>query len=95
MAQEFKGYIRHLHWSSKAKIILDNLRVVPRILISLYGFICWDTHVWFKSLPDPTASQSAYVSLIWGAAAVWFAFYINSGQSTAPSNQLDEDRPKE
>lgn len=57
---------------------VNNWRVVPRILVAMYGYICWDTHQWFTALPDPTTNQQIYASLIWGAAAVWFGFYVNT-----------------
>ena len=31
---------------------------------------------WFMPLPDPTNSQSAFVSIIVGAGAAWFGLYI-------------------
>ena len=57
----------------------DRWRVMPRVLVALYGFVCWQTFVWFTALPDPTASQTTFATGIWGAAAAWFGFYVNSG----------------
>ena len=58
---------------------VDAWRVIPRLLISLYGFMCWHVADWFMALPDPTTSQTTFATAIWGAAAVWFGFYVNSG----------------
>lgn len=58
---------------------LNDWRVVPRVLILLYGFICWHTHVWFTGLEDPTTPQQMYANVIWGAAAAWFGLYVKSG----------------
>lgn len=56
----------------------DRWRVVPRLLVALYGFICWQTFEWFTALPDPTSTQATFATAIWGGAAVWFGFYVNT-----------------
>ena len=58
---------------------VNNWRVVPRLLMGLYGFVCYDTHQWFVALDGPTGVQQIYASVIWGAAAVWFGMYTNTG----------------
>ena len=57
----------------------DRWRVVPRLMAALYGWICLDTHLWFKSLEVPTTTQQLYANVIWTAAAAWFGLYVNSG----------------
>jgi hypothetical protein len=59
---------------------LDAWRAVPRLLVLLYGWLCFDTHQWYTSLADPTTPQQLYASVIWTAAAAWFGFYVNSGR---------------
>lgn len=59
---------------------LDAWRVVPRLLVILYGWLCFDTHQWFTTLPEPTTAQQLYANVIWTGAAAWFAFYVNSGR---------------
>ena len=39
----------------------------------------WRTTEWFMALPEPTAPQSAFVSVIVGAGAAWFGLYVGSG----------------
>lgn len=58
---------------------LDKWRVVPRLLVVLYGIVCWQTFDWFTALADPTGPQTTFATGIWGAAAAWFGFYVNSG----------------
>jgi hypothetical protein len=58
---------------------VNEWRVIPRLLVMMYGFFAVHVGSWFMSLPDPTGAQSAFVSTIWGAAAAWFGFYCNSG----------------
>lgn len=59
--------------------LLDAYRTVPRILVILYGFMCYEVAMWFMGLEDPTSAQGAFVSVIWGAAAAWFGLYCNTG----------------
>lgn len=58
---------------------LNRWRVAPRVLVMLYGYVCWDVATWFMALPDPSGPQAAFVSTIWAAAAAWFHFYTGSG----------------
>lgn len=56
-------------------------RIIPRICLALYGYICWDVWSWFKLLENPSTQQVAFATTIWGAAAIWFNFYVNSGKN--------------
>lgn len=69
------------HWSSRAQHIFASLRIIPRVLLILYGIICWKIYVWFTGLPDPTTAQTTFATGIWAAAAAWFGLYNNSGGS--------------
>jgi hypothetical protein len=69
---------------------LNNWRVVPRLLIGLYGYVFYETVTWFMALPNPTMAQSGFVSVIVGAGAAWFGLYVSSGgtkNTTDPSNK--------
>ena len=59
---------------------LNDYRVVPRLLVLLYGVYAFQVGNWFMELTDPNTQQATFVSVIWGAAAVWFNFYVNSGR---------------
>ena len=58
---------------------IDKWRIWPRLLITLYGVMFYQTTAWFMSLPAPTNAQSAFVSVIVGAGAAWFGLYVGSG----------------
>ena len=58
---------------------VDRWRVIPRVLVTLYGVQCWRVGEWFMALDKPTLEQAGFVSVLWGGAAVWFNFYVNSG----------------
>lgn len=60
--------------------IIDAYRIVPRLLVLLYGAVCWTVTDWFMALPAPTGPQAALVSTIWGAAAAWFGLYASTGR---------------
>lgn len=60
---------------------LNKYRIVPRVIVVLYGYVFWHVSTWFMGLPDPTAPQAAFVSTIVGAAAAFFGLYVNSGAS--------------
>jgi len=57
----------------------NDWRLAPRLLVIMYGIVCWQTFTWFTGLPAPTTQQVTFASTIWGAAGVWFGFYVNSG----------------
>jgi hypothetical protein len=57
---------------------LNQWRIIPRVLIALYGWMAYSVADWFMNLPDPSIAQVTFVSTIWGAAAAWFGFYVNS-----------------
>ena len=60
---------------------------MPRALILLYGYQCHMVLEWYISLDDPTLHQAAFISTIWGAAAVWFGFYVNSGNNNKKNTE--------
>lgn len=61
--------------------IIDAFRLIPRLLMLIYGGCCWWVTDWFMCLADPTAPQAALVATIWGAAAAWFGFYTKTGRT--------------
>ena len=59
--------------------MLDNWRVIPRLLIFLYAVVFYQTMNWFMLLENPNNAQAGFVSVIVGAGAAWFGLYVNSG----------------
>lgn len=59
---------------------LNELRIIPRLLIGMYGVSFWKVMVWFMNLPDPTPQQATFVNIIIGAGAAFFGLYVNSGK---------------
>ena len=62
---------------------VDKWRIVPRLLITLYGVAFYRTTEWFMQLPDPTNAQSAYVSIVVGAGAAWFGLYVGGSKQAS------------
>ena len=58
--------------------MLDNWRVIPRLLIFMYAVVFYQTMNWFMLLDNPNNAQAGFVSVIVGAGAAWFGLYVNS-----------------
>jgi len=61
---------------------VDQWRIWPRMIITLYGIAFYETTTWFMSLPDPTNAQAGFVSVIVGAGAGFFGIYVNGKTTT-------------
>lgn len=60
--------------------IVNLFRIIPRLLVALYGLAFYQVSTWFMALEDPTGSQAAFVGTIVGAGAAFFGLYVNSGK---------------
>tara|TARA_R110000796_G_scaffold227145_1_gene343717 strand:- start:224 stop:424 length:201 start_codon:yes stop_codon:yes gene_type:complete len=58
---------------------INNWRIIPRLAFTLYLTLWFKSSIWFMGLTIPTSEQSAFIAVVWGASAVWFGFYVNSG----------------
>ena len=61
-------------------------RVVPRIILMLYGYMMYESYAWFTSLDNPTTQQVSFVSTVWGLFAAVSGFYLN----TRPDNTRED-----
>ena len=59
-----------------ASTIIDNYKIFPRLMMLVVTILTYQSVHWYMSLPDPTNSQSAFVSVIVGAGAAWFGLYV-------------------
>lgn len=64
-----------MDWFKIAQI-LNDLRVVPRIMLVTYTVVWYQTINWFMQLPSPSLEQAGLVSVVTGAGAAWFGLYI-------------------
>lgn len=58
---------------------IDRWRIVPRLLMILYGIAFYECMMWFMELPEPSMAQAGFVSTVVGAGAAWFGLYVGSG----------------
>lgn len=56
-------------------------RVLPRVMVGLYGWLIYDVVHWFMDLSVPTTEQAGFVSVVITAAPFIFKFYVDSGAS--------------
>lgn len=59
--------------------LLNKLRIFPRAFIGAYIYLLVVGAQWFMALPEPTATQAGFLSVLVGAGAAWFGLYVNSG----------------
>lgn len=85
-----KAEFAELTWSSQIGVILSNLRVVPRLALGLYGFMCYESYEWFTGLENPSNAQSAFVTILWSASAVWFNFYLSATRKVRRESDFSE-----
>lgn len=60
--------------------LIDAYRVVPRLIVALYGYMLYNITSWFMMLEDPSQAQATFISVVYGASAGIFAFYANTGR---------------
>ena len=58
--------------------MIDRWRIFPRIFISVYLYLLYQSSMWFMALENPTTDQFGLVSVIIGAGAAWFGLYVRS-----------------
>lgn len=58
---------------------LNELRVVPRLMMFAYMFLLLYSSFWFMSLPEPSTQQAGFAAAILAAGTGWFTIYVNSG----------------
>jgi len=60
---------------------VNQWRIIPRLMVTMYGVLFYQVAVWFMALQDPNGAQAAFVSTVVGAAAGFFGFYVKSGNN--------------
>ena len=58
-----------------AKQILE-WRILPRFMMLIMTLMSWRCAEWFMNLEDPTAPQSAFVSVVMGAMTGAFGIWM-------------------
>jgi hypothetical protein len=58
---------------------LNDLRVVPRLMMLSYMALLLYSSLWFMGLPSPSTQQAGFAAAILAAGTGWFTIYVNSG----------------
>jgi len=61
---------------------IDAWRIFPRIFISVYLVLLYQSVTWFMALPDPNTQQASLLSIMTGVGAAWFGLYVSTGSSS-------------
>lgn len=60
--------------------MIDDLRVVPRLLMIGMLFMTYRVVEWFMTLPEPSLEQAGLVSVMTGALTGSFGLFLGSGK---------------
>lgn len=62
--------------------VIDSLRMVPRLILASYSWLCWDTYHWYKLLPvdERTTDVTAFTGSIFAMATVAASLYLQGGR---------------
>lgn len=59
---------------------IENLRIIPRVLMMTMLIMTYRVVEWFMDLPDPNPEQAALVSVMTGALTGAFGLFLGSGK---------------
>ena len=66
-----------------AHTILDNYKVLPRLMMLAVTILSYQAVHWFMSLPDPSVAQSGLVSVCMGALTGCFGIWMGKESKTS------------
>lgn len=59
-------------------------RIMPRLMMVAMTVMSWRCAEWFMTLEDPTAAQSAFVSVVMGAMTGSFGIWMGNENRSTP-----------
>ena len=74
-------------WYNKTSGIMDQFRVIPRLIMLAYIYAFWQSTQWFMNLSEPTNAQAAFISTIVGAGAAFFGLYVGKPGARIPKSK--------
>ena len=74
-------------WYNKTSGIMDQFRLIPRLIMIAYIYAFYSATTWFMALADPTNAQAAFISTIVGAGAAFFGLYVGKPGSALPKGK--------
>ena len=66
-----------------AKTVLDDWKVLPRLMMFAVTVLTYQAVHWFMSLPDPSVAQSGLVSVCMGALTGCFGIWMGKESKTS------------
>ena len=77
-----------------AATILDDFKVLPRLMMLAVTVLTYKAVLWFMTLPDPTVAQSGLVSVCMGALTGCFGIWMGKVTKTTvtPQKVVHEER---
>lgn len=75
-----KSEFAELCWSTKARVVMADLRAMPRLVLGLYFWYGWVIGEWFMALGvAATTQQSAFVVIYAGVLPAVLGLYAGTG----------------
>jgi hypothetical protein len=65
-----------------AHTILDDWKILPRLMMLAVTVLTYKAVLWFMTLPDPTVAQSGLVSVCMGALTGCFGIWMGKEAKT-------------
>ena len=65
-----------------AHTIVDDWKIVPRLMMIAVTVLTYKAVLWFMTLPDPTVAQSGLVSVCMGALTGCFGIWMGKEAKT-------------
>jgi len=67
--------------------MIDQLKILPRLMMVAVTVLTYQAVHWFMTLPDPSVAQSGLVSICMGALTGCFGIWMNKEAKTDQSNK--------
>tara|TARA_R100001224_G_C3977633_1_gene134750 strand:- start:4 stop:234 length:231 start_codon:yes stop_codon:yes gene_type:complete len=67
--------------------MIDQLKILPRLMMLAVTVLTYQAVHWFMTLPDPSVAQSGLVSICMGALTGCFGIWINKEAKTDQSDK--------
>jgi len=65
-------------WFIDLAVAIDAWRIFPRVFITTYIVILYQSVHWFMDLANPNNAQAGLISVVVGSGAAWFGLYTQS-----------------
>lgn len=70
-----------LCWPAKVRVIMADLRVIPRAIVLAYCMAGYEVMTWFMALAEPTNAQGAFVVTFAGILPAVLTLYSKGGNA--------------